>query len=159
TEFTPTLAQEIAGIAEGAGLPITSIAAINARTEVLAAVGGDAHECSTVVRLRDGQAPVSVQAWDWYAGLADLWLVWEIPHAHGGHTTTVTEYGIGGKIGRKHPGLGIHFNILHHAEDGAKIGVPVHVLARAILDDARDLNQAMNCVSAAACSPLTALHL
>jgi isopenicillin-N N-acyltransferase-like protein len=158
-EYAPRLAAEIAGIAEGAGLPVTSVAAINARTEVLAALGAGTHECSTVVRLRDGRPPVAVQAWDWYAGLADLWLVWEIPHAHGGHTTTVTEYGIVGKIGVNHHGLGIHFNILHHAEDGAKIGVPVHVLARAILDDARDLNQAMTRAAAAAVSASTALTL
>jgi isopenicillin-N N-acyltransferase-like protein len=146
TEHSPKLGREIAGIADGAGLPVTSIAAINARTEVLAALGAAAHECSTVVALRDGRAPVSVQAWDWYAGLADLWLVWEIPHPDGGHTTTVTEYGIVGKIGVNDRGLGIHFNILHHALDGcdsAKIGVPVHVLARSILDEARDLNEAM----------------
>jgi isopenicillin-N N-acyltransferase-like protein len=159
TEFTPTLAQEIAGIAEGAGLPITSIAAINARTEVLAAVGADAHECSTVVRLRDGQAPVSVQAWDWYAGLADLWLVWEIPHHDGSHTTTVTEYGIVGKIGVNDRGLGIHFNILHHEEDGVGIGVPVHVLARSILDEAHDLNQAMLRAAQAPVSASTSLTM
>jgi len=164
-EYAPRLAAEIAGIAEGAGLPVTSVAAINARTEVLAALGAGTHECSTVVRLRDGRPPVAVQAWDWYAGLADLWLVWEIPHAHGGHTTTVTEYGIVGKIGVNHHGLGIHFNILHHERDGldgsdnSTIGVPVHVLARAILDEARDLNQGLTRAAQAPVSASTSLTL
>jgi isopenicillin-N N-acyltransferase like protein len=164
TEHAPLLADEIAGIAHGAGLPITSVAAINARTEVLAAIGRPTggplpHECSTVVRLRPGQTPVSVQAWDWYAELADLWLVWEIPHADGGLTTTVTEYGVVGKIGVNDRGLGIHFNILHHRDDGAGIGVPVHVLARAILDEARDLNQGLTRAAQAPVSASTSLTL
>lgn len=161
-EHSPKLADEIAGIAHGADLPMTAIAAINARTEVLAALGSVAHECSTVVALRDSRAPVAVQAWDWYAGLADLWLVWDIPHAAGGFTTTVTEYGIVGKIGVNGRGLGIHFNILHHALDGAdttKIGVPVHVLARSILDEASDLNQAMLQAAHAEVSASTALTM
>ncbi|WP_458316607.1 C45 family autoproteolytic acyltransferase/hydolase [Mycolicibacterium brisbanense] len=158
-EFAPTLADEIAGIADGAGLPVTAVAAINARTEILAALGFSAHECSTVVRLRDGRAPVSVQAWDWYTGLADLWLIWEIPHADGGHTTTVTEYGIVGKIGVNDRGLGIHFNILHHERDGANIGVPVHVLARVILDQAPDLNHAMLLAAQAPVSASTSLTM
>jgi isopenicillin-N N-acyltransferase-like protein len=159
TEYAPALAEEVTGIADGSGLPVTSVAAINARTEVLAAVGATANECSTVVRLRADRAPVAVQAWDWYAELVDLWLVWEIPHAHGGRTTTVTEYGIVGKIGVNDRGLGIHFNILHHRDDGAGIGVPVHVLARTILDEARDLNQALTRAAQAPVSASTSLTL
>jgi isopenicillin-N N-acyltransferase like protein len=160
TEYSPSLAEEIAGIADGAGVPVTSVAAINARTEVLAAVGGVApSECSTVVRLRAGKPPVAVQAWDWYADLANLWFVWEIPHADGGHTTTVTEFGIVGKIGVNDRGLGVHFNILHHRHDGAGVGIPVHVVARAVLDEARDLNQALARVAQAPVSASTSLTL
>lgn len=162
TGFSPALAEEIAGIAHGAELPATSVAAINARTEILAAVtrtGTAPHECSTVVRVRPGEPPLAVQAWDWYAELSDLWLVWEIPHADGRLTTTVTEYGIVGKIGVNTHGLGIHFNILHHRDDGAGIGVPVHVLSRSILDEARDLNQALVRAAQAPVSASTSLTL
>jgi len=160
TAAAPAIAREIAGIADGAGLPVTAVAAINARTEVLAAVGGvTPSECSTVVRLRDGDAPVSIQAWDWFAELADLWFVWEIPHENGHLTTTVTEYGIVGKIGVNDRGLGVHFNILHHSEDGNGIGVPVHVLARAVLDESRDLNHALVRLAQAKVSASTSLTL
>ncbi|HEY5854615.1 MAG TPA: C45 family peptidase [Aldersonia sp.] len=116
---SPALADEVIGIAAGAGLPRNHVAAINARTEILAALGAvGVNECSTVVALREDAAPVAVQAWDWYADLADLWLVWEIAHADGRRTTTVTEYGIVGKIGVNDRGLGILFNILHHRQDG-----------------------------------------
>ncbi len=162
TEHAPALADEISGIATGAGIPVTSVAAINARTEILAAVGGRTpSECSTVVALRENRPPVAVQAWDWYAGLADLWLVWEIPHPAGGLTTTVTEFGIVGKIGVNDRGLGVHFNILHHDRDGlaCSIGVPVHVLARTILDEARDLNHALVRAASAPVSASTSLTL
>jgi isopenicillin-N N-acyltransferase-like protein len=156
---SPALTEEIEGMAAGADLPVTAIAAINARTEILAAVGASGvHECSTVVHLGDG-APVAVQAWDWYAALADSWLIWEIPHADGHVTTTLTEYGIVGKIGVSTRGLGLLFNILHHDRDGAGIGVPLHVLARAVLDEAADLNQALLRLSTAPVSASSSLTL
>ncbi|BBX63902.1 hypothetical protein MSAS_30760 [Mycobacterium saskatchewanense] len=164
--YSTELADEITGLAHAAKVPVASIAAINARTEVLAALGrrangesARAHECSTVVRLRKGRAPLAVQAWDWYADLSDLWLVWEIPRPDGRLVTTVTEYGILGKIGVNNQGLGIHFNILHHRDDGAEIGVPVHILARRILDEARDLNHALTMAAQAAVSASSSLTL
>jgi isopenicillin-N N-acyltransferase-like protein len=156
---SPALTEEIEGMAAGAELPVTAIAAINARTEILAAVGASgAHECSTVVHLGDG-APVALQAWDWYAALADSWLIREIPHADGHVTTTLTEYGIVGKIGVSTRGLGLLFNILHHDRDGAGIGVPLHVLARAVLDESADLNQALLRLSTAPVSASSSLTL
>ncbi|MFF2300513.1 C45 family autoproteolytic acyltransferase/hydolase [Arthrobacter sp. NPDC058127] len=157
---SPALLEEIEGMAKGAAVPLTSLAAINARTEILAAVGCTAaKECSTVVHVPSSGAPVAVQAWDWHPELADLWLVWEIPHADGRLTTTVTEYGIVGKIGVNAHGLGILFNILHHEQDGHGIGAPVHVLARAVLDESRNLNQAMLRLASAPVSASTSLTL
>lgn len=156
------IAAEIRGIADGAGLAIETIAGINARTEILAAVSApaDTHsECSTVVILDPDLPPVAVQAWDWYAELADLWLVWEIPHHDGRTTTTVTEYGIVGKIGVNSDGLGILFNILHHDHDGNGVGVPVHVLARTVLDEATDMNQALTRIAAAAVTASSSLTI
>lgn len=63
--------------------------------------------------------------------------------ADGHVTTTLTEYGIVGKIGVSTHGLGVLFNILHHEADGQAVGGPVHVLARALLDDSADLNHAL----------------
>ncbi|NMO01944.1 acyltransferase [Gordonia sp. TBRC 11910] len=160
TACAPALAREIAGIASGARVSVNSVAAINARTEILAAVGATtAGECSTVVALHDDAAPTAVQAWDWYSELAQSWFVWEIPHADGRLTTTVTEYGIVGKIGVNDRGLGVHFNILHHDADGVGIGAPVHVLARKVLDDAADLNQALLTLAAASVSASSSLTL
>ncbi len=141
--LSPALAEEIRGIADGSGQDVTTIAALNARTEVLAALGVVTRgECSTVVSLGRGD-PVSVQTWDWHDLLQDDWFLWTIEHADGHRTSTVTEFGIVGKVGVSTRGFGTHFNILHHRTDGGRIGAPVHVLSRAILDSAGDLGGAL----------------
>ncbi|AXI80586.1 C45 family autoproteolytic acyltransferase/hydolase [Peterkaempfera bronchialis] len=157
--WAPDLAEEIEGIAEGAGLPVEQVAAINARTEILATLTPAAKgECSAVVLLADdGSAPVAVQTWDWYSGMAPNWLVWTIPHGDGRVTRTVTEYGVVGKIGANGAGIGVLFTILHHERDGRGIGVPVHVVARRVLDDAADINDALTMIASAAVSASTSL--
>jgi isopenicillin-N N-acyltransferase-like protein len=144
--WAPELAEEIRGIAAGAGLPVARLAAINARTEVLAQVGLPGRgECSTVVG-----PGIGMQNWDWYAAMAGNWLAWTIPHPDGRRVTTVTEYGIVGKIGVNERGVGTLFNILHHQLDGAGMGVPVHVVARRILDTAASVEDGFAlCTSAA----------
>lgn len=159
--FNPDAADEIEGMADGAGQPASLLAALNARTEVLAALGAVSRgECSTVVLLPpDGSSPISVQTWDWHDLLTDSWCLWTIEHGDGHLTQTVTEYGILGKIGVNTRGLGINVNILHHRSDGGPIGVPVHVLARTILDKATNLGEALAIVGAAQMSASSVLTL
>jgi isopenicillin-N N-acyltransferase-like protein len=158
--FAAPLHEEILGLAEGAGLEAEYVGAINARTEILAYLGAQLRgECSTVVKLDPWGAPVTAQTWDWYAEFAGNWLTWEIPHADGRLTTTVTEYGIVGKPGVNNRGLGTHFNILHHQRDGERIGVPVHVLSRWLLDSCSDINQAIALCHGAAVSASSVLTL
>ncbi|MGW1006931.1 C45 family autoproteolytic acyltransferase/hydolase [Streptomyces sp. NPDC002520] len=155
--WAPYLAAEIRGIAQGAGLPVEEIAAINARTEILASTrtGG---ECSTIVALRDGdEEPVAVQNWDWYAGHAASWLEWEIWHPDGRRTTTLTEYGIVGKIGVNDRGVGCLFNILHHRADTGAHGVPVHVVARRLLDESDTVTDALRVIGGAPVSASTTI--
>lgn len=157
--FSAPYASEIEGIAEGAGLPAETVAALNARTEILAMLppaGGG--ECSTVVLLRaPGEAPVALQTWDWHDEFADSWLVWTIEHPGGHVVHTLTEYGILGKIGVSSAGLGLNLNILHHGGDGGPFEVPVHVLARAVLDEPAGIGQALVTIGGAAASASSAL--
>ncbi|WP_321881209.1 C45 family peptidase [Paraburkholderia bannensis] len=157
--FAPPLFEEIAGIADGADVDVRLVGAINARTEILAYVGAPLRgECSTVVQVdANGARPVAVQTWDWYAEFADQWLTWEIPHANGHMTTTVTEYGIVGKAGVNTRGLGVHFNILHHERDGASIGLPVHVASRWMLDSCGALDDALRLLASAPVSASSSL--
>ena len=158
--FAPAHAAEIEGMARGAGLAIPRVAALNARTEILAR--GDRltrGECSAVVALRPGAGPVALQTWDWHEELADCWLAWTIPHPSGHVVHTLTEFGIVGKIGVSSARLGLLLNILHHEHDGERIGTPVHAVARRILDEAQSLDEALEIADAARVSASSAITL
>lgn len=136
--WAPELGAEMAGIADGSGLPRWQVGVLNGRTEVLAALSTTgAGECSTSVVLAPG-GPRTVQTWDWHDTLRDGMVLWSIQE----RVLTFTEAGIVGKIGVNSAGLGVHFNVLRHHSDSAEIGVPVHVVARRILDEAATLDQA-----------------
>ncbi|QNN54525.1 C45 family autoproteolytic acyltransferase/hydolase [Nocardioides mesophilus] len=147
-DLAPLHAEEIAGIAAGAGRPVHEIAAINARTELLVAANPTGiSECSSVVSLPEGRAPFAVQTWDWYHAMSDGWFHWRIPHPDGRVVETVTEFGMLGKIGVNGYGVGVMLNMLHHAHDAARvaegtIGYPVHLLSRRILDEAQSFDDA-----------------
>jgi isopenicillin-N N-acyltransferase-like protein len=84
-----------------------------------------------------GDPPRTIQTWDWHEHLDDVKFVWDT-----GQVRTLTEYGIVGKIGANRAGLGVHMNLLHHASDGGGDGVPVHIVARRILDEATTVTEA-----------------
>lgn len=163
TELAPRAAAEIAGIAEGARMPVHEVAMLNARTELLAVADptGVVDECSTVVALPEGGRPVAVQTWDWYDAMADDWFVWTIPHPDGHEVRTLTEYGVLGKIGVSSHGVGVMFNMLRHADDALAeekgLGFPVHLVSRQILDTARDTDEAVAMASAVSTSASTSL--
>ncbi len=168
-QFSAASASEIEGIAAGAGLPSETVAALNARTEILAQLAAASRpagaarrwgECSTVVWLGEpGQAPAAVQTWDWHDEFADCWLVWTVEHPDGHVVHTLTEYGILGKIGVTSAGLGLNLNILHSGLDGGPVQAPVHVMARSVLDTARNIGQALALLAAAPVSASSAITL
>ena len=161
--LAPVHAEEIAGIAEGAGLDPRQVASVNARTEILVAANPTGQtECSTVVSLPPGKPPVAVQTWDWYDAMSDGWFAWTIPMPDGRIVQTVTEFGMLAKIGVNDRGVGVMLNMLHHANDAAEvatgeIGHPVHLLSRAILDDASSVADAVAIASAPRTSASTSL--
>jgi isopenicillin-N N-acyltransferase-like protein len=155
--WAPDLGREIRGIAEGAALPAATVAAVNARTEILAD-GDPPDECSTIVALGGpGREPVATQNWDWFAGLEDGWLEWEFPRPGGGRTVTLTEFGVVGKIGVNDRGVGCLFNFLRHRDDGGPVGVPVHVMARRVLDEAASVADALAILGSARVSASTSV--
>lgn len=162
-QVAPAHAEEIAGIAAGAGLSDEQVASVNARTEILVAANPTGRtECSTVVSLPPGRPPVVVQTWDWYAAMADGWLTWTIPHPDGRVVSTVTEFGMLAKIGVNDRGVAVLLNMLHHRDNAAavatgEVGHPVHLLSRAILDGAASTREAVEIASAARTSAATSL--
>ncbi|MEV6701040.1 C45 family peptidase [Streptomyces sp. NPDC051453] len=147
--FRPHARAEIEGIAHGAAVDVWHIAALNARTEILArSATVPPGECSTIVRRTDGAcATFGIQTWDWHVELNPYWHTLE---SRGGTHDVVglTEHGILGKIGINSAGLALHFNILGHRRDGVG-GVPMHVLAAVVLEEAGSVAEAMEIVRGA----------
>jgi isopenicillin-N N-acyltransferase-like protein len=159
-DWAPELAAELRGIADGAGVEPWQLGVLNARTEILATVGAIGEgECSTVVTLPDDAAPRTVQTWDWHDVSNDHTLVVRARVRPDHEVRYFTEFGILGKIGLNSAGIGVHFNILNHAGDGEGIGVPVHIVARAVLDRARSLDEAVAIASSAEVSASTVLTI
>lgn len=161
-ELAPLAAAEIHGIAEGARVPVREVAMLNARTELLAiAYPLGAGECSAVVSLAPDRPAVAVQTWDWYTAMERDWLHWTIPHPGGHVVSTVTEYGVLGKIGISSAGVAVLFNMLRHESDAratsAGLGYPVHLLSRRILDTAADLDEALEIARSVTTSASTSL--
>jgi isopenicillin-N N-acyltransferase like protein len=151
----PDLVEEMSGIAAGAGQPEELIAAINARTELLA--GGElasgAGECSVAgIASPDGSRCVLAQNWDFHPDLAPSRLVWTLELENGAWLSTFTEAGLLAKTGLNDAGLGVTLNFLASDADGGLDGLPVHVLLRMVLDSCRDTGQAARLLEAAAVS-------
>jgi len=156
--WAPYLADEVAALAAGADLPLLDVAALTARTEVLATVP-PVDECSTVVRMPrpDNESAVTFQTWDWHAHLAPEGALWSYHTDAGRRVRTFTELGMLAKIGLNDAGLSLNFNILHHRDDTGIGGVPVHAVARRILDEASSLADAIALATSANVSASTVL--
>ncbi|MBK0422315.1 hypothetical protein JD292_09540 [Leucobacter sp. CSA2] len=155
SEWRPAVVAELSGVAEGAGVELAEVVALNARTEILALAGG-APECSTVTAVIDG-ARVGAQTWDWHIELDRFWHT-QVVHGTGLSYAGLTEQGILSKIGINEGGLALHFNILFHAEDGAG-GVPMHLLSHAILTECRSVEEALELLGDAPIGSSSALTL
>lgn len=157
--WSPSLAAEMTGLAAGAGLEPWEIAMLNGRTEILAlAAPSGPGECSTGVHLpADGSAPRTLQVWDWYTHLATESLAWTYLTDAGRRVHEFTEFGILGKIGLNDAGVGSHMNLLNHASDGTVSGIPLHLVARRIHDEATTLDEAVEIVRAVPLGASTAL--
>jgi isopenicillin-N N-acyltransferase-like protein len=133
----PALGEELAGVADGAGVERDLLWAVNARTELL----GGAGECSLIGRL-DGASVSIAQNWDWHPALADSRIVWTVEH-DGTWFTTITEAGMLAKLGLNGHGVACGLNFLSSSLDGGVDGVPVHVLLRLVLQQCGSLVDAM----------------
>jgi isopenicillin-N N-acyltransferase-like protein len=146
----PDLADEIAGIAAGAGVDGRELFAANARTEIMS--GSGAPECSVISALpaRSGTGGLLLaQNWDWHPGLAPSLVLWTIEQPDGRWLITLTEAGLLGKIGLNSSGLGVALNILYNSLDGGVGGLPVHVLLRLLLQRCEDMPSALALIRAA----------
>ena len=146
--FRPAYLDEMRGLADGAGLDLADVLAINVRTEVMYAakarlaplatrVPQPPAECSAfaVVPVPGGPATTLLgQNWDWLLHSAQTLIVLEARPDDGPDFVTVVEAGLLAKAGLNAAGLGLVTNALVTDADIGAPGIPYHVLLRAILD-------------------------
>jgi isopenicillin-N N-acyltransferase like protein len=132
---------EIEGIAAGAEVALEDIVALNARSELLYA-----HEklgaseppdgCTGLVVLPEASASgrlIHAQNWDWRVESAALGIVLRIRPDVGPAMLTFVEAGMLARAGFNEHGIATTGNFLRSATDGAKAGVPLPLIRRAIL--------------------------
>jgi isopenicillin-N N-acyltransferase like protein len=142
--FRPAHLEEMRGIADGSGLDLADVLAINVRTEVInAALARQAPlgatmpaECSAfAIAPGQGSGPTLVgQNWDWLLHSAQTLVVLEARQDDAPDFVTVVEAGLLAKAGMNSAGLGLVTNALVTDADTGAPGLPYHVLLRAILD-------------------------
>jgi isopenicillin-N N-acyltransferase-like protein len=125
--FNADYAGEIEAIANAANIEPLFIHALNSRSEIFNNL--DVAECTSVMNCADA---LLAQNWDWSEALEPLVVLLRIEAGDGHRILTLTEPGIIGKIGMNSAGLGVCLNILK--THSRLLGLPVHVLLRAILD-------------------------
>lgn len=156
----PSIIEEIEQLAIGAGTDIASIAALNARTEILPAnyltiaaadksdqlaPGNFPAECTSLAvsnnnpSKNDSKSEMTdcwlAQTWDWLGSQRDALVMLQAKHKDSSpQYMTATEAGMLAKIGFNKHGFGITLNILRSPDDGSADGVPVHLFLRRLLD-------------------------
>jgi len=164
-KFEPTIAaydasyiDEMHGIAEGAGVPYEAIVMLNARTEILKLaerrrdslpVPLDPDGCTGVIALPDATASgriIHAQNWDWKAACAHSSVVLKIKgHDGAPDMITFTEAGALARSGFNAAGISITANYLECDRDYIRLGVPLALIRRKVLQQ-RHLAPAMHAV-------------
>lgn len=155
-DWAPDLVAEMEGIAEGAGINLSAIVLVNARTEVLqlarleAGVADDEPDgCTGAVLLpevtRDGTV-IHGQNWDWRAECADTSVVLRILRDDGPDILTFTEAGGLARSGFNSAGITITANYLESDRDYREMGIPLPFIRRRALE-ARHFAMALRVVA------------
>lgn len=134
------LMAEIHGIANGARQRLEDIVAINCRTELMygASRGSRAAtECTIVVALpeatRDGGVIVG-KNWDWRSPALESVVVLRIRQHGKPALSLMVEAGMVGRDGFNEHGIVVCGNMLTSGADRGKVGVPIPILRRRILN-------------------------
>ena len=130
---------EMRGIAEGAGVTLGDILALNVRTEIMFAgvARSAAKECTAFVALpevtKDGHTLMG-QNWDWKPATSETLVILEAEPEKGPRFVTVVEAGMLAKVGFNSAGIGLTTNALISDQDKGVPAVPYHAVLRAILE-------------------------
>ncbi|CAG7918097.1 unnamed protein product [Penicillium olsonii] len=128
--LTSHLLVEMEGIADGAGLDVLDIIALNCRSEI--ALGKFSDGCTTLCWKKSGGRVLS-QNWDWTATVKKNLAMVSIEQEGKPTLYMVTEAGIVGKIGFNLNGVGTCLNAIR-AKPMLSTKLPVHVALRLCLE-------------------------
>lgn len=132
-DFDAEAADELRGVADGAGLEVEQIVAINARTELLY---WQDDGCTGVACLPAATADDHVllaQNWDWRPACAESTVVLHIRPDSGPELITYVEGGLLGRAGLNSAGIAVTGNFLRSDQDFGRSGVPIPFIRRRIL--------------------------
>jgi isopenicillin-N N-acyltransferase-like protein len=145
--LSPEYVREMEGLAEGSGLALADIIAINVRSELK--IGAMARQAEAQRRIAppDGCTTMAImpaasltrhtllaQNWDWYEECAETVVVLEAERSDGPNYVTVVEAGLLAKTGFNAHGVGIVTNLLASNSDAGAPGIPYHVSLRSLMD-------------------------
>ncbi|OGM43390.1 putative acyl-CoA:6-aminopenicillanic-acid-acyltransferase [Aspergillus bombycis] len=128
---TPSLYAEMQGIAEGAGVDILDIIALNCRSEI--SLGSFSDGCTSLSWKKNDNARVLAQNWDWTSSIQKNLALMDIEISGKPRICMVAEAGIIGKIGFNSAGVGTCLNAIK-ARPCITSKVPIHVALRLCLE-------------------------
>lgn len=140
--FAPDSLAEMHGIADGAGIAFDAILVLNCRSELMFAAARSQGvtppgECTSFAALPpatvNGHTLIG-QNWDWVPFARDICVFLEVQRETLPSFVTVVEAGMLAKVGFNSAGLGLCTNTLVSERDAGQVGVPYHVMLRALLD-------------------------
>lgn len=145
--FDAAYVEEMHGIASGADISFEDVMLLNARTEILKLAArpalrdtmrlDDADGCTGVVVMPERSADGSLihaQNWDWKMECAETSVVLRIRREDGPDILTFTEAGGLARSGLNDAGISLTANFLESSLDFQRIGVPLALIRRKILE-------------------------
>ena len=144
---TPSLAEEIEGLAEGAGISPDEAMLLQMRREVMGYSRFTAGDCTTLCRRGEG-GPVLAQTIDLNGDLEDQIVILRIAHRGGSRRVLLLSFtGLLGYLGLNSDGLAIGLNLVL---GGAwRPGVPPYLAIRHLLDTCGDIESCLEWLSEA----------
>ena len=147
--FDPAHVEEMRGIAEGADISFEDVVLLNARSEILklaaspelrerlSAAGEVDDGCTGVIAMPQATANgqlLHAQNWDWKHECAETAVVLRVRRDDGPDILTFTEAGGLARSGLNDAGIALTANFLESSLDYRKVGVPLPLIRRKILE-------------------------
>lgn len=134
------IVDELKGIAEGSRQQLEDIVAINCRTELMYGSSQGTRpttECTTIVALPEATRSKGVivgKNWDWRSPAVESVVVLRVRQTGKPALSLIVEAGMVGRDGMNEHGIVVCGNMLTSAGDKGRVGVPIPILRRRILN-------------------------